>query len=589
MIRREECMNRGIAAAAVLLFGALLFTACRDWVKVDGPAPGQTNTGKPSGRPAEGSGGDAGETAAEKPVPRGDGPEGVWYEQAEDADTLEIAGKKIKFTSHDGSWEDEVSYTYNGIGKEPELKLSDTFMYEDMYYNKADDMVIAYTWSHTDGDGGHHRVEFKRNKYVAPPPPVYPPAVNQSDPSAKKDFEDLTIRSMKVSFHDKGMPYDVNSSMALQPPFEDDYSYDLKVLEDGTGLVSSSFCQEIDIPKETVDELQRMVKEADLGKINGIDIHTEGVPYGSPEYTAEIELASGDIIRSSANWTDVPENWEKFQEPMHHLLFFAFVDAGYQYGSGDFHSTKPMKRVQGEETLRNEATGIAEEEVYIKPDWKKSYDYTLDTHYFVFSDPENRYPALMKTLERLSAEYKATAEQTLKKHYEVMEKVPASVYKKADRKYCYSLYAVDHWSLSGNIFSFSVSEGEATSLGVGDFGYGKYRYTRFNIDADTGEILAVSDLFQNTDAVYEALMEKFSHYGTHNDYGKFVHSEAFPAKLREWLSKPEPEGIGFNAAYHYLEFWMPLGMYKGNDSQLMERLYYDEIQDILGEKYTSVW
>ena len=84
-------------------------------------------------------------------------------------------------------------------------------------------------------------------------------------------------------------------------------------------------------------------------------------------------------------------------------------------------------------------------------------------------------------------------------------------------------------------------------------------------------------------------MKEFSQYGTHNDSGKFVHSDAFPAFLREALQKPEPEGIGFNATYHYLELWMPLGMYEGNDSQLREILYYDEIQDILGDQYTNVW
>ena len=223
------------------------------------------------------------------------------------------------------------------------------------------------------------------------------------------------------------------------------------------------------------------------------------------------------------------------------------------------------------------------------PDWKKAYDYSLDTKYFVFSDPENKYPVLMKTLDSLSEQYRKKAEETLQKHYETMEKVPASVWKKADRKYCYSLYAVDNWQTSGNIFSFLVSEGEANSLGAGDFGYGQYGYARFNIDMDTGEILTVSDLFTSTDAVHEALMAIFSHYGTHNDSGKFVHSAEFPAYLREALEKPEPEGIGWNAAYDYLELWVPIRMNKGDDTSLRELLYYDEIQEILSDKYTNVW
>ena len=34
---------------------------------------------------------------------------------------------------------------------------------------------------------------------------------------------------------------------------------------------------------------------------------------------------------------------------------------------------------------------------------------------------------------------------------------------------------------------------------------------------------------------------------------------------------------------------MPLGMYEGNDSQLREVLYFDEMQDILSDTYTRVW
>ena len=573
-------MNKGFIAAAVFLVGALLFTACRTVALANGPGEPKTTAGDNG----SGENGSAGET-----VPRGSSPEGFWYEQTEQPDTLEITADTITYTSNDGKYTFDEKYEFSNVGEEPELKIKDFFIYEDMYYNKAEDKVIAYTMSHTDGDGGHHRVEYARNRYVAPPPPTYDPPVDNSDTGAKKEFQDLTIRVMKVSFHDKGVPYDISSNMAPEPPFEDDYSYELKVLEDGTGLVSSSFCQEIELTKEQVDELQKLAKEADLGQINGLDIHTEGLPYGSPEYTAEIVLASGDTIRSSANGEDVPENWKKFQEPMHHLLFFAFVDAGYNYGTREFHSTKPMKRIQGEETIRQAETGISEEEVIIKPDWQKAYDYSLDTKYFVFSDPENRYPELMKTLNDLSAQYKAKAEETLQKQYEAMEKVPKSQWKKVDRKFAYSLYAVDLWSISRNIFSFTVSEGAMSSLGIGEFGYGKYRYTRYNIDINTGKILTVSDLFKNTDGVYEALMKEFSQYGTHNDSGKFVHSDAFPAFLREALQKPEPEGIGFNATYHYLELWMPLGMYEGNDSQLREILYYDEIQDILGDQYTNVW
>ena len=284
---------------------------------------------------------------------QGNSPIGTWYEQSENAARLEISKRTITYYSGNSDYTDKTAYS---LKQEKDFLRLETeeefFVYEDMYYDAQQDMLICYTMSHMDGDGGHHRVEFCRNEYVAPPAPTYDPPVDLSDPNAPKEFADLTIRSMEVSFYDEGMPYDASSNMAMEPPYADDYFYSLNILEDGTGLVSSSYCQEIDISKETVDILQQYVKENDLGQINGIDIHTEGLPYGSPDYTVEIELMSGETIYSSANGEDVPEIWRVFQGQMHHLLFDAFVNAGYNYGTGEFHSTKPMKRIGGESTLR---------------------------------------------------------------------------------------------------------------------------------------------------------------------------------------------------------------------------------------------
>ena len=62
-------MNRGFIAAAALIAGALLFTACRKGIAMNGPEGGP---GVP-------------QTSA---VPKGSSPEGTWYEQAENADLL---------------------------------------------------------------------------------------------------------------------------------------------------------------------------------------------------------------------------------------------------------------------------------------------------------------------------------------------------------------------------------------------------------------------------------------------------------------------------------------------------------------------
>ncbi len=580
-------MNRLIWTGAILLISALFLSSCA-------PVPGGT-------APAVSDGSDQAAREQDNTVfqkigsafgksgggIKGATPLGVWYEQDEPGGTLTITKNRIRYEAPGGRYtSDEKLRIVNKNGQIELVTDEFAFTFVDMFYDADEDIVTVHTYPHTDGDGGYHLIEFKRTPYEAPPAPVYGPAVDLSDPDAQKDFDDLTIQSMKVSFYDDGPYHDPNSDMAAPLPYPDEYSYDLTVQEDGTALVSSSFCQEIDIPAETVDELQKLAADADLGKINGIDIHTEDLPYDAPSYEAEITLASGEVIRSSANGDDVPEEWLAFQEPMHHLLFFAFMDAGYET-SGEFHSTKPMKRVWDNTLYRGE-TGLTCEQELIVPDWDKAFDYSLDTKYFVFHDEQGRYPALMKTLDELSLKYKKIAEAQLEKDYEMMQNVPKSVWKKVDRKYCYSLYAVDLWSLDGRVFSFTVQEGHSNSLGVGTDGYGNYRSIRYKIDVETGEILSLSDFFNDEEALYQLLLEEMLRFGTHNEIGRFIHSDAFPEALRGVLDKPEPDGIGFNIGYKYLELWFPLDLFPMESSQLREVLYYEDLQDILEDKYATV-
>lgn len=567
-------MNRWILAACVIGLGALFLTACQKQTNVP-EAPGTSG----------------GSQAGITDNPQGTTPEGTWYEQTEQPVILVIDKEKIHFTSWDKSYTTEMTYTTKKTDGMTELVQGEEFgFYEEIYYDKTEDMIIAYTWSHTDGDGGHHRLEFRRTEYVAPPPPTYDPPVDNSDPNAKKVFEDLTLKSMKVSFYDEGVWHDPSSDMAPEPPFADNYSYDLTVLEDGSGRVSSSFCQEIPISKEKVDELQKIFEDADPGSFNGLSLRTEGLPYDAADYEAEFVLASGEVIRSTANGENVPENWKQFQAAMHDLLFFTFVDAGYNYGTRQFHSTEPMKRLRSSDWTYRENTGFTRDHVIIKPDWKKSWDYTLDTKYFVFSDPKNRYPELMKTLDSLSAEYKAIAESEVKKDYDMMESLPKSVWSKADRRYCYSLYAIDNWELNNRVFSFTVSEGHSNSLGAGEYAYGKYRHIRYSIDVETGKILSLGDLFRDPEEIADFISSRMiDHYGTHNDSGKRVHKEDFPAVMREAVTKPEPEGIGWETSYDKITLWMPYSMFPSEDTQLMEILYYDELQEYLTETYAEVW
>ena len=517
-------------------------------------------------------------------------PAGIWYEQSENGGTLEVTKTKLIYRPKDRSFSSDTGYKVKKKGGEILLELPDEwgFIFVDLSYEKDTDRILAHTMPHTDGDGGWHLIEFKREKYVAPPPPVYPDPKDDSDPAAKKDFADLTIASMKVSFYDPGVYYDVSSNMAPEPPFAGDYSYDLAVQEDGTALVSSSFCREIRLSAEKMKELQKLIEDCEIGAINGIDIHTEGVPSDAARYEAEFVLKSGEVIRSSANWEHVPENWTRFQEPMHHLLFFAFVDAGYNFSSGAFHSTEPMKRVGWAPEDRKDPA-ITAEAVRITPDWPKAYDYSLDTQYPVFSGGKD-HPALMNALNTLSAEYKAFAENEMKLEYEEMQAVPNRVWSREERRYCYSLYAPERVTDLGPFVSVLISEGAMNSLGIGRSSYGHYYHTYWHLDKETGELLSVSDLFVSPGALYDWLLADMrGSFGTHNDTGKFVHSDEFADQLMKWLTGTGRNGIGFSVHYDHLDLWFPTEFFTMNTSDLWQTVYYDEVQDILGDTYTAVW
>ena len=518
---------------------------------------------------------------------------GIWYEQEDFGGTLEITESKIIYTWESysgGEYSTDADYTLKDTGKRIliETEEEDYFFYVDMYYDKEQDIVAGYTMPVLDGDGGYKYTEFLRTEYVAPPPPEYPPAEDKSDPDAKKTFDDLTIYHLKASFYDPGPYHDPYSSMAQEPPYPDHYSYDLTVQKDGSALCSSSFCQEIELSKEIVDKLQELVRENDLGSINGIIIHTPDLPYDSPDYELELELANGESIYSSANGSDVPENWSSFQESMHYLLFFAFVDAGYQL-NGEFHSTKPMKRIGIPEEERV-MPDIQKDSVRIEPDWEKSYDFDQHADYFIFTGDSEKYPALMQTLDGLSEKYKTLAEEDLQKDFDTMEQVPESVWREAERRYIYSFYAVEYMKCSGPIFSFFLSEGHANSLGVGEHGYGDYPDYYFNIDMESGKIIPFSDLFTDIDTACDVVCETMSSsYGDHREIGRFIHSDEFPERLREYIDKPAPDGISWHADYDSVTVLFPAELFPMEDYIIMETFYYDEMQEELSDTYTSVW
>jgi len=522
---------------------------------------------------------------------------GTWYEQNENGGVLTVGASTLTFTREgEYGFTESVKYKAERKGGETLFKVEDggLFFFVDISYDAKQEKIIAYTQPMLDGDGGYKRTEFARTAYVPPAPPVYAPPVDNSDANAKKDFADLTIRAMKVSFHDEGGPKNSGSDLPPEPPYEGDYAYDLTVLDNGTARVSSSFCREIALSETAVDELQSLVKAADLGKLNGLNVHTDGLPASAADYTLELTLASGEVIRSSANGDSVPANWRTFQTKMHNLLFFAFVDAGYSYQDGSFHSTEPMKRVGSGAALYKKASGIECEEIVVEPDRPKAYDYALHVTYFAFHDLDGKHGALMKTLDALAAQYKPQAEAALKQDYDTMQSAPKSVWEKAlkngDRIFGYSLYAVENWKLDGGIFSFDLRIGHMNTLGLGESGYGKYSIVRYRIDAETGKLLSLSDLFASADklAAYLAGQMKRSD-GTYALQGRVPADADFPAALKAAVSAPETEGgVGWDVSDDHLTLYFPASLFRNADSQPFMDVYYDDMQGILGSAYTQV-
>lgn len=522
---------------------------------------------------------------------------GTWYEQNENGGTLTVSDTVLTYT-REGKYGFTESAKYKTEQKSGKTLLKtdegELFFFVDISYDAKTDKIVAYTQPVLDGDGGYKRTEFARTAYSAPAPVVYAPPVDRSDANAKHDFDDLTVRAMKVSFYDEGGAKYSDGSMPPEPPYEGSYSYDLTVLDNGTALVSSSFCREIALSEEAVDELQAMVGECGLGALNGLDIHTEGLPRTAADYTLELTLASGEVIRSSANGESVPQSWKDFQSRLHSLLFFAFVDAGYDYQDGSFHSTEPMKRIGSGEALLNRASGIDCVKIVSEPDWPQAYDYKLDVTCFEFVDADGTHTALMKTLDAISAQYKKEAEAALTEDYNTMQSAPRETWEKAlkngDKIFGYSLYAVDNWKLDEGIFSFDLRIGHMNTLGLGESGYGRYSLVRYRIDAATGKLLPLSDLFTGADALTGYLAAQMRRGdGTYGLQGHAGAAADFPAALRAAVSTPEAEGgVGWDAGEDRLTLYFPASLFQNADSQPFMDVYYDDMQEILGDAYTQM-
>ena len=507
--------------------------------------------------------------------------DGVWYEQGLNGGTITIDGANMTYAR--GEYSDTTKFSVKLSAKKLDIiPKEEYFSYVDIYYDYASGELIAYTWPHMDGDGGHHKITFLKTEYVAPPPPVYGETTDSSDPDAPKEFADYTVRTLTLDVIE---PIRDNGDMAPEPPTNGSYHYELDADE---GVLRSDFCQDIPVSDEWLEGLAGLLKESGLPETNGIDVWTAEMPEDTECYDLEVTFASGEVLHSRANGPNIPVPWYIGGRELHIYLYDAFLEAGYNMWTGEFHATTAMKRL-GRPREEAAAYSVSHELIHTERQGT-AYDYLVYSEYPVFTVTGDA-PELQRALDTLSEYYKDLAAKDLEYDDSIMAEVPKSVWKNEDHRTSYSFYAPTGITNDDLLFRFQISEGHLNCFGLGVHGYGEYPYWRFIMDPATGEILSAADLFVSPEALEEALFSELKeYYGTSGTYGEYILSEEFGEMLREGIVKPEYEG-GFKAVpgYDALRVGVPIRM-EGKDPYSHDVvLYYDAIQDILNDRYCSEW
>ena len=512
------------------------------------------------------------------------GIEGVWYAQEPGGAVLTVTKDTLKYERYD--YTSETKYSFGETTPEgTQILIEDDFWsLIDIIYDSSSDVITGHDLPHTDGDGGYHLHVFRRTEFVPTPEPVYGERTDNSDADAPKEFAQSRITSLELAVTE---PFRDSGDMAPEQPDAGDYSYTLAVNEDGTAVLSSDFCRDIAVTAEQLDELGRLFFESGLPSLNGMDIFTEGMPEGTQYYDLSIAFEDGQEYHSSANGKDVSVIWYTDGYLFHQYLFDLFCYAGYNAYTGEFHSTGPMKRIglpEGEEAAYAIRTEMIKKELA-----GEAYDYSTDTKYPVFTAEGDAPAPLMETLNKISEQYRELAEASLQEDHAMMAAADPSVWQDAERRYAYSFYIPARERVLKGMFTFWVSEGHSCSLGIGRYGYGYYPDWHYAIDEETGKVLSVKDLFRDeaalTDAVTEALCREYPYPG----YTAYFTSEEYTDLLAQSLQKPENEGgTGFTAEYDGVQLYFTAELSKDRDYPFTLKLYYEDIQEILEDKYCSV-
>lgn len=516
------------------------------------------------------------------------GLEGTWYEQEDYGGTLVIDGDTMTYYSpYDYTF--DVTYTTKKAEKNMIEIIPDEeyWIYIDIFYDPEEEVLTGHDMPHTDGDGGYHLHTFKKTEYVAPPPPVYGERTDNSNADAPKEFADYTVRSLSLQVYE---PHRDSGDMAPEQPVQGWYEYELTVNEDGTGTIVSDFCKEIPFNEEDQEALKTLLAESNLSLINGINIWTEDMPEDTERYEITIEFADGAVLTSRANGADVPLEWYLDGRELHKLLFDVFTNAGYNPYTGEFHSTEPIKRIGKDPDLEYSWTIQSSLERIEREG--TAYEYTVHSDYPVFTAEGDAPKALMDTLYSLTEQFKANAERDLEEEDTDMAAATESERAKSDYLYAYSFYSPEWIKSDDLLVRMFVSEGHANSLGLGQYGTGYYPNFRYNIDAQSGKILSVADFFNDTEVLADLIIEKLCEKYSSEERVNFYRSEEHRETLMDILTRPESEGgIGASPEYGHLTLYFDRQRDENGDSPYPYQLvlYYDEIQELMNDRYVSIW
>lgn len=516
------------------------------------------------------------------------GMSGLWYEQKDSyTNSIIIDSKHITVTTWNGNSE---VYTYKTENKDGMVYLLNTedeefgfSIFYEIYYDAKTDTLYARDFPYMDGDGGYHLYTFKKTKYVAPPPPVYGERIDNSDPDAVKTIESKDIVSIDAEFY----YIDTKDYGDMAPDWmrTDLYSYHLEKTDENVYHLSSNFCEvDIDVAQKLVQQIQDLMDEINLAAINGIDIHTEEMPYDTPVYTMTVKYASDEEIRSSANGNDIPTQWKSFEEPFNRILFDAFVDAGYNPSTNEFHTSSALKRPgSGEPSdLNIEVLSGRFEKQIDKAEFKPYVSYSQ----FDTKNIENKQ--LAETLEGFNERILQQAKETFEKSSADFEAYinRTKKYKRDDSWMMHGHYLEKRYSDS-YFFGFFINEFHAycdDSLG-----------TRVNnntwcmIDIRSGKEISLADLFNSPEDAYEVMEKRIQEeYGIGTWYDKMDKDVFHENMMKAITTKPSEGGIGFHITYNNLTVYLNELATGQSEWVPTVNIYYDSCQDQLNDAYCTL-